>query len=611
MRNQKKPASKNQNSSIINLILTCLVVVVIYFNTRLQDPFNSPKMWILMMVACWLVGHLVTNLRSILSNSTLRLFSAFLMLFIFSMLISLIFTDDKFTGVFGENLRRNGVLTYFSLAVISLATAVYIKLESLIKIQFVIFAILIIQVFYGQMQISGRDFVDWNNNYNAIITTLGNPNFASALLAILSTCVFGIVISSQNKIYSTLAFLLVVITLWTIFLSDSIQGLVAAAIGIWFLLVVWLYQKSKPIGNLVTAFGLIAGFVSLLGMLQIGPLQNLLYKGSVSVRGYYWQAAVEMLKEKPFWGVGIDSYGQYFKEFRDVGYPLKYGFEITSNNAHNVVLQLFATGGFFVGVTYLAIMILTLIKGLVTIKELNGTEQLVYSSIFASWLVFQAQSVISIDNIGLSIVGWILTGVIIGLSNKNQTDNLSKPKNTLSVNFKQPIASGLLVLSAILVIVPLHRAETNMFKARALYNPSMPELAAPLKEKSDQVINSNFSDPLYKLTAATYLIDAGFTEYGMGILENLNKNNPRDLDVLRFLATANQNLGQRDLAIKYRLEIKKFDQFNVDNLISLGILYRERGDLTMMGEILQEIETFASGHPAFITAKKELSLESD
>ena len=564
-----------------------------------------------MVVACWLSGHLLTSQKGILNNLYLKLFSVALMFFVFFMLLSLIFTNDKYTGIFGENLRRNGVLTYFSLAVIALATAVYIKLESLIKLQLVIFAILIIQVFYGQLQINGRDFVDWNNNYNAIITTLGNPNFASALLAILSTCVFGIVLSSQNRIYRSAAFLLVVISLWTIFLSNSIQGLVAAAIGIWFSLAVRLYQRSKPMGHLVTAAGLVAGFVSLLGMLQIGPLQNLLYKGSVSVRGYYWQAAVEMLKEKPFWGVGIDSYGQYFKEFRDVGYPLNYGFEITSNNAHNVVLQLFATGGFFVGVAYLAIMILTFIKGLVTIKELNGTDQLVYSSIFASWLVFQAQSVISIDNIGLSIVGWIFTGIIIGVSNKNQADNLSKPKNTLSVNFKQPIASSLFVLSAILVIVPLHRAETNMFKARALYNPSVPELAAPLKEKSDQVINSKFSDPIYKLTAATYLIDAGFTEYGMGILENQNRNNPRDLDVLRFLATANQNLSQRDLAIKYRLEIKKFDQFNVDNLISLGILYREKGDSAMMREILQEIENFASGHPSFITAKKELSLDSN
>jgi citrate lyase subunit beta/citryl-CoA lyase len=36
-------------------------------------------------------------------------------------------------------------------------------------------------------------------------------------------------------------------------------------------------------------------FISILGMLQIGPLKDVLYKGSVSIRGYYWRAGLEMI----------------------------------------------------------------------------------------------------------------------------------------------------------------------------------------------------------------------------------------------------------------------------------------------------------------------------
>jgi hypothetical protein len=43
---------------------------------------------------------------------------------------------------------------------------------------------------YGLMQINGNDFVAWNNPYNSMIATLGNPNFASSLLALIALISF-------------------------------------------------------------------------------------------------------------------------------------------------------------------------------------------------------------------------------------------------------------------------------------------------------------------------------------------------------------------------------------------------------------------------------------
>ena len=96
-------------------------------------------------------------------------------------------------------------------------------------------------------------------------------------------------------------------------------------------------------------------------MLQIGPLAQYLYKDSVSVRGFYWRAGMKMFWENPLFGVGLDRYGAYFKEFREVNYPLRYGYEITSSNAHNTLIQIFATGGVMVGISYLCVLILILV----------------------------------------------------------------------------------------------------------------------------------------------------------------------------------------------------------------------------------------------------------
>jgi O-antigen ligase len=80
-------------------------------------------------------------------------------------------------------------------------------------------------------------------------------------------------------------------------------------------------------------------------MLNQGPLAAILYKESVSIRGYYWKAALKMFFAHPFTGVGVDNYGDYFKQFRAPEYSNTYGFSIGSTSAHNVVLQFFATGG--------------------------------------------------------------------------------------------------------------------------------------------------------------------------------------------------------------------------------------------------------------------------
>ena len=76
-----------------------------------------------------------------------------------------------------------------------------------------------------------------------------------------------------------------------------------------------------------------------------------------------------MFKSYPLTGVGFDHYGYYFKEVRSVEYPLRYGFDLTSTNAHNTFLQMFSTGGLFLGLSYLLLVISTLLVGLKLVKN--------------------------------------------------------------------------------------------------------------------------------------------------------------------------------------------------------------------------------------------------
>jgi tetratricopeptide (TPR) repeat protein len=606
---KKIPKKQIGNSGPLWWIIGGAVAVTLYFNSQLQDPFNSPKMWILMICAAWLVGHIVNELKNRLNSKVFKQFFWIVLLFIFANIFAFFKTDIKIIGLIGENFRRNGFLTYLSLSILTIAAAIFVRNDGIKRIHNLAFFTLLLTTTYGQMQINGIDFVSWANNYNAIISTLGNPNFASAILAILSVIVYGSILNTDYlKTYRMAAGLLVIISFWTIYLSNSIQGLVAGALGFWILTTIKLNQKKKILGKSSLIIGLTSFIFAILGILQIGPLQAVLYKSSVTVRGYYWDAGIEMFKANFISGVGLDRYGSYFKEYRDVNYSLNYGFEITSTNAHNVPIQLFATSGIFVGIFYLAIFMFTMVTTIKLLRESTGTNQIKYASIFAAWLTYHAQSIISIDNIGLSVWGWIFTGSLIGLATgQNEGLTKSKPLRNNSIKLKQPIISGIATALALTLIVPLYKSEVNVRKALVVFRPGQSEYSQILKEFSDQVLASNFSDPVYKIQAATYLIDAGYTDYGMSELEKIHKSDPRDLPTLEFLAMANKNLGRIDQSISYRKEIYKYDKWNARNLLALGNLYKAQGDKINMAFVLGQIKSFASNDPIYQTAVAELS----
>jgi O-antigen ligase len=236
--------------------------------------------------------------------------------FVLSLFLSALNTSNYFTSFFGASGRRSGFLTYLSLSIIFLAVAKYATFKPYIFYN----VILLVSIFissYAYLQSTGQDFVKWNNPYNSIIVTLGNPNFASALMAVLSSILIGSCFDKKRNIYLKLiSFVLSLLMLFLVYKSDSRQGLLAFFIAFAIQISVFAYFKRKVFGFTLMALSSVVGLLGILAMLQIGPLVDLIYKRSVSVRGYYWRAAIEMFQDFPFFGVGLDRYGAFFKEYR-------------------------------------------------------------------------------------------------------------------------------------------------------------------------------------------------------------------------------------------------------------------------------------------------------
>jgi O-antigen ligase len=594
----KKPVL--ENSSIIWWIFGGCALTTLYFNSKIQDPFNSPKMWIIFLISAWLAGHIIANNHKVYKDINLKAFGVLLGLFLIFGFIAAITTDISYTAFFGENQRRNGFLTYLALVMFMLASAMFVRLNAIRRLNYVAFSTGLILAMYGLLQISGLDFIEWNNPYNAVISTVGNPNFAAAIMAMMASIVFGPVLNNSFNVYYRVASLfLTMMLLITIYLSDARQGLIAFAIGVGVYVIIWLYQIKSKLRHLILGSSSLIGLLAILGMLQIGPLTSYLYKSSVSVRGYYWRAGIEMFKDKPFFGVGFDRYGAYFKEFREVGYPLSYGFQITSSNAHNLPIQFFSTSGIFVGAIYLIILGFILWCGINGIRRFEGNDKLLVASVFSAWLAYQAQTIISIDNIGISIWGWVLGGAVVGVSRKDNlgSDPVSKVmksrKSSVSFNLRQTFISTTLVVLALTAVVPLYQVEKNMFETRMVFNPSAPESKTALYEFASKSLQNRLLEPSYKVTLGTYLAVTGFTADGLNTLKEVVGADKRNLDALTSLAEFNQQLGDLEVANGYRLQIAKHDPFNAANYLQLGRNYKSLGDMAKMNEMRVKIMSFA------------------
>jgi len=611
MKSKGKLGLKEKTPLINQILLFCSAITLI-LNPEIQDPFNSPKFWLLILMAAFLLGHIFVSRKILFSNISSKILALILTIFLVFNLISSLKTNDLFTAFMGDSLRRNGFITYISLSIVMLTTAIYFRITSIKRLSLYALITGTLLTIYGLMQISGVDFIEWNNPYNAIISTVGNPNFAAAIMAIMAIIIFAPALNSDfSKAIRASSLILTCIIIYTIYLSNARQGLLTFLIGSGIYIIVWSFIKSKKLGYIFATAGIITSIFSVLGMLQIGPLTNLLYKGSVTVRGYYWDAGIKMVQSNPIFGVGSDSYGNYFKEFRDMSYPLKYGFGITSSNAHNLPIQIFATLGIFAGITYLLLLLYIFQLGIKLIKSKQGNDRLLVASIFSAWLAYHAQSIISIDNIGISIWGWMLGGAIVGLSIDDkkitqEINSLNLKNNSKNLGLLRPAISLMSMLISLVIIIPHYQGESNMFQSRLRFNPGNPQNQVPLREYAFKTINGKLTDPSYKYTAAGMLFSVGYTEESLIELNKLNVSDPRNLDILTMMAEINENLSRHTEAIKLRSQIAKYDKWNASNYLQLGRDYKIIQDFTNMELMKSKILDFAEGTPEANKALAEL-----
>lgn len=379
------------------------------------EPVNAPKMLTLSILAGGCLAVILLNFEAWwhLIDKVIVGFAGIFMVWITTS--TLVSQEPLTLNFYGATGRNTGLLTYLCFIFLFLSALIITQLDNF---KVVIKSFLIAGVFnlvYCLFSLFGIELLPWNNIYNTILGTFGNPNFIGAFLGMFFVAMFARLVSPaiSGKMIVLHIFLMALIFI-EILKSHAIQGLAVSAIGVAF--IVWLkirsLSKSKILefGYLFIALSL--GTVATLGALQIGPLAKFIYKPSVSFRGQYWLAGWNMGVDNPIFGLGPDSYGSWYRRMRSPQALITPGINTTSNAAHNVFIDIFSTGGFPLLVLYL-IIVGFVVRSIIKLIRKSREFDLTGSILISVWLCYQAQSVISINQIGLAIWGWVFGGLII------------------------------------------------------------------------------------------------------------------------------------------------------------------------------------------------------
>jgi O-antigen ligase len=605
--------SEVEAKKVQTFILLAGVLTTLAIWTKLEDPVNLPKMFVLVSTAAIVLGLVFPAILSArkFSSPLQQIGLGLIGFFALGLLISTVTTDVKYTAIFGEYHRNNGFLSYLAMIILMAAGSMVFSLKSANR-YFTFFGITgLFLSFYGILQGLGADPVGWKIDYSPFITTLGNPNFTSGFLGLSGIAILYLTLSAKDRKYQVGYVIGLLTNLYILWRSGSIQGVFGFVIGATVVILVKLWLLNKRYGQIGLVVAGIAGTPVALAVVNIGPLASKLYQGTLKNRFDYWNAAAAMFKDHPIFGVGIDRFGEYYRQYA-VQNQVVQG-QIT-DNAHSVYMQLLATGGLVLFIPYILLVLFITYIGLKSLIKFQKEDKFKVSGVFGIWLAAISVNVVTIDNLGVGVWFWITGGLLVAISSSTEKSDKSGQDQKEKINkikFNKTVVSESIfpvtyIASFILATLVLVIVVPTLGKSSALYNfknnasSYTRETYVPALVLESQGASN---DPQYLIQLANLALIQSAANEAFVMIDQINKIDSRSYYGNYFAAFALETLNKRSEAIKYRERLKELDPWNNSSLIELIKDYLSVGNKASAAEISALIKQNYPGSQSVIDAE--------
>jgi O-antigen ligase len=541
------------------VLATSIAVSLFVAPRNSVDPVSLPKLSLLTILG-FLAGGFAFARVDFFKEKRSRPFIVLTSLFLFQLLIVFIFDNRDFAFKFyGTSSRNTGTLAYVALALLMLASAVSASRRVLQRYSVSLVAVGSLLSLYGILQSRGIDFYEFNNVYATnVFGTFGNPNFQSAFMGITGTVALTWVCFSQARMFIRLALILFIgLALYNISLSSE-QGYLTLLAGFTSAAVIFLFAKKQLfLGYTVLGLGGVGGFLVLVGVFNKGPLAEIIFKSSLQARSFYWEAAIRMMIDQPFFGVGMDGFGDWYRRSRTQEIA-EFNPGIAADTAHNIPLDIGSGGGIPLLLIYLTFVGLALIS-IVKIVKRTTSFDVVFTSIAAGWFSYQAQSLISINQLGIGVWGWSLTGLLIGyeLQTRDSVGSVQVKAKSKTIN-KEQISALAVVTSFIFggiglaAAIPPYSAAGKFYKALQSGDAEQLQPAAYLQP----------NDRSRYLYVAQIMKENNLGDRAIKVLRDASLIYPDSFDLWQLWSTV--PTATPDQIARAKSEMKRLDPFNAE-----------------------------------------------
>lgn len=439
--------------------LTLISATLFITPSSSYDPINLIKLICISIGGAFSLWAIWVNRRLLLVRGNI-LITFIIVFYLGWSVLSYFFSGvSKLDGIYGVFGRNTGLISITSLALLMLLA---VLTSSQQHINLISITLLISGFFsgcYGFIQSVGLDPYDWTTEYTPVFGFFGNPNFQSSFMALTATSAILFIFNYKSWFKKSTLLFIAILSILNIYETDSQQGFIIFLLTVSVGLYILLRRKYSSVFFDVTVISIfMGGLIAIaLDLLRKSPWQSFIYEESVSYRGDFWRSAWRMAIDNPIFGVGPGGFRDNYARYRDQIAASRPSVEDITDSAHNYFLDIASTGGIPLFLAYTLMNILVFLK-IIQILNKNRSTPIQLVVVVVCWIGFSIQSLISIENIGLNIWGWVLAGSIIGYKLGDE------PK----VKFKDTgnyFLSGSLVLLALFLTVTQFRNDVNFRSA--------------------------------------------------------------------------------------------------------------------------------------------------
>ena len=565
-------------SSPENFALAFLSIITLATAPFFVDSVMLPRFLVLNLYSITILIFILNSVKDFYS------LSKFLTLITVSFPIILLISTSNSNQSLYENLfgmwgRYNGFLTYFALPVLFIFGVLIYSAKFSQKLLELLATIGLFLVVVGGLELLDINLYSYLNRDPYIKLTLGNSNFASIFLVMTFIATLTIYLfHSPTKSYKNLLFFSLISHIYLIIGTRAFQGLGALALSTVFLL--WYYAstklKNRPLKLsklyfFTTVFTLITASYLVIELKIISFI-------SLFDRFYIWTAALGMMKDYPLFGVGVDAFGKWFPAYKQTETIQYQGNFENYDSAHNIFLNIGATLGLPMLISYFSIVLFVFYRIYAIRKSFSTNPTIV--GLVCIWMIFQMQALVSIDHIVILVWGWLIGGVIVGYSYRIPSDLLTNVPKTSSSDGLPPIKSELKIKLLIPIIIlqfififyafPTVKSEILMknYSVKIKYINKQKEIGNVSADVIKLSIETNAkifetssvlrSEDL-RIYGAVVLANSGEQELAIKLTQSTIDRFPRSINARTILAQIYESKGELELANKYFSEILALD----------------------------------------------------